>query len=195
MSNKIIILSSDNVLNSKFSSVLMREETNVISTSNFEELKLAISDLDFSVDIILCDLEFVLDSEGYNLLNRFKKDIKNLQIVTFTSLTMNMDIVNRIIKIGVYDNLIKPITPEALKRSTSRAIEKKNLLDINTDLEEELKTLRKTLQALLNADLEQITDSDFKKIKEQMEGSVSDIEKRYKILSKSLSDQLKTIKE
>jgi len=77
-------------------------------------------------DLVLLDLRFP-DNQDLTLLKRVRADSPNTEIIMVSSQTEDLAMVVEAIKLGAYDYIAKPFTPEELANRVSKALEFRTL--------------------------------------------------------------------
>lgn len=88
------------------------------------------------VDLLLLDV-YLPDRLGIDLMKQIRLDFPQVDIVMITA-SANTDIVEQSIRNGVVDYIIKPVTFERFKTTIENYLEKKNLLEGNKEVTQEL---------------------------------------------------------
>lgn len=135
---KILLIDDDKIFHDALKRLLGKENFEVVSAFNGLD-GLAIVDAE-SIDLVLLDLEMP-GLSGLETLMRLKEKDPDLVIVIVTGYPSIKSAVSAI-KLGAYDYLSKPCTPDDIRIVLSRAIEKQSLLAENIALRQRLLAAR-----------------------------------------------------
>jgi DNA-binding NtrC family response regulator len=114
--------------------ILKKEGYEVHSAFTGAEAMAALYENDF--DIVYTDLKLP-DTNGLDLISHVRQQTHAPQIIVVTGYA-SIETAVEAIKRGAYDYLTKPLSPDKVRITTSRAIEKKNLTDRLNRLQEEV---------------------------------------------------------
>lgn len=99
------------------------------------------------LDLLIIELELDLGGRqsGLKLAAKARESDKNMQIIILSD-KPNPESVKEAVEIDVYDYLKKPVLPVAISRSSTRAIEKRLLLDERDELKSYVDTINQKLK-------------------------------------------------
>jgi DNA-binding NtrC family response regulator len=139
---RILIVDDEKVMQESCSRILVKEGYQVYIANSGEE---AIEKFDREFcDLVLLDLKMP-GMGGIETLRRLKEMEPGLTVLIMTGYP-SIETAVRAIKLGAYDYITKPFTPDALRIAVNRALERKSLIIENQHL-------RKQLQAKNEADI------------------------------------------
>lgn len=136
---KILVIDDEEIVRKSCLRTLQPEgyEVSVVQ-SGIEGLKILEKE---GFDLVLIDLKMP-DMDGIEVLKRVKEGWPDTEVIIITGYGTVGSAVQAI-KLGAFDYLEKPFTPEALLLVVSRAIERKRLILENLKLRQEIGTLYK----------------------------------------------------
>lgn len=136
------------------------------------------------IDLIITDL--YLDGEeklGLKFALKAKELDKNIQII-ITADNPDPDSVKEAVEIDVYDYLQKPIQVPAINRSSTRAIEKRILLDERDELKNYVDEINRRLQ---------ISNERYRRFTEEFRSGKFEVEEELNKGMSKLKEELKTL--
>lgn len=132
----ILVIDDEQVMRDACDQILAREGCRVTSAASGAEGLEKIQRERF--DVIILDLKMP-GLSGMEVLARIEKDFPEIPVIVITGYGTIESAVEAI-KLGAYDFIPKPFTPNVLRTIVVRALEKRRLILENTYLREELKT-------------------------------------------------------
>ena len=189
---QVLIIEESIQISNKYKSILegLSYDFDISYCNDIECIEELISD-NKDIDIILLNMSFLSDKSFYS----FIKDVicsdpkyKTVQKIFISGITNTGTILSNI-DIKFYDCIIKPVYDSALKRSVSRAIQTKILLDENKKLIDQIETMKKSLECFLNCDIENSENLD----PSMLQDLISELAKNNEIMSnryKRINDNL-----
>ena len=132
---QILVVDDEKIMQDSLSRILTKEGYEVRTASSGEE---AIEKFDCeSFDMVLLDIKMP-GIGGIETLRRLKEMDPAITILIVTGYP-SIDSAVKAIKLGAYDYITKPFTPDVLRVAINRALERKNLLSENLQLRRQLK--------------------------------------------------------
>lgn len=132
---QILVVDDEKIMQDSFSRILTREGHEVQTAASGEE---AIERFDREpFDVVLLDIKMP-GIGGMETLRRLKEMDPGVTILIVTGYP-SIDTAVKAIKLGAYDYITKPFTPDVLRIAINRALERKNLLTENLQLRRQLK--------------------------------------------------------
>lgn len=132
---QVLVVDDEKIMQDSLSRILTKEGYEVKTASSGEE---AIEKFDCeSFDIVLLDIKMP-GIGGIETLRRLKEMDPAITILIVTGYP-SIDSAVRAIKLGAYDYITKPFTPDVLRVAINRALERKSLLTENLQLRRQLK--------------------------------------------------------
>jgi DNA-binding NtrC family response regulator len=131
----ILVVDDEEVMQDSLSRILAKEGYKAQLASSGEEALQKFDSAPF--DIVLLDIKMP-GIGGIETLRRLKEVDPGVTILIVTGYP-SIDTAVKAIKLGAYDYITKPFTPDALRIAISRALERKSLLTENLHLRRQLK--------------------------------------------------------
>lgn len=119
---KVLVLDDDQVVLNTCRDILGETDLEVVTTTSVEEcLNIAnVGDVDlFVTDIMMPELN------GVEVVRRLRKNNPHLTVVVITGFP-SMDTARKFMRLGAYDYIPKPFTPEEFRETVLKAIGKKD---------------------------------------------------------------------
>ncbi len=138
----ILIVDDEKIMQESCASILVKEAYATQTASSGEEA-LELFDRT-SFDLVVLDLKMP-GMGGIETLQRMKERDPGITVLIITGYP-SIDTAVKAIKLGAYDYITKPFTPDAFRIAVSRALERKNLLTEN-------RHLRRRLEAKQDSDM------------------------------------------
>ena len=121
---KILVVDDEDIVRTSCSRALVPEGYEVTPAKNgLEGLKL-ISENKF--DLVLTDLKMP-DMDGIEVLRRIKEGWPEIEVIIITGY-QTVDTAVKSIKLGAFDYIEKPFTPDALVAAVSKALNRKRVV-------------------------------------------------------------------
>jgi DNA-binding NtrC family response regulator len=136
----VLVVDDEQIMQDSCSRILVKEGYNV-STADCGEAALEQCDRE-SYDLVLLDLKMP-GMGGIKALSRLKEMDPGITILIMTGYP-SIETAVRAIKLGAYDYITKPFTPDALRFAINRALERKHLIIENQHLRHQLKAKNET---------------------------------------------------
>ena len=136
----VLVVDDEQIMQDSCSRILVKEGYNV-STADCGEAALEQCDRE-SYDLVLLDLKMP-GMGGIKTLSRLKEMDPGITILIMTGYP-SIETAVRAIKLGAYDYITKPFTPDALRFAINRALERKHLIVENQHLRHQLKAKNET---------------------------------------------------
>ena len=136
----VLVVDDEQIMQDSCSRILVKEGYNV-STADCGEAALEQCDRE-SYDLVLLDLKMP-GMGGIKTLSRLKEMDPGITILIITGYP-SIETAVRAIKLGAYDYITKPFTPDALRFAINRALERKHLIVENQHLRHQLKAKNET---------------------------------------------------
>jgi DNA-binding NtrC family response regulator len=131
----ILVVDDEKIMQDSLARILTKEGYKVQPASSGEE---ALQKFDIEpFDIVLLDIKMP-GIGGIETLRRLKEVDPGVTILIVTGYP-SIDTAVKAIKLGAYDYITKPFTPDALRIAINRALERKSLLTENLHLRRQLK--------------------------------------------------------
>ena len=152
MKNKILIVDDEESIRYTFESFLSDEGHDVTTASDFHEAIQLISETNF--DLVFADI-ILGGKTGIDLLNEIKRANHSCPVVMITG-SPSIDTASDAIRLGAFDYIAKPVRPDTLIHTATRALQHKALEDEN-------KNYRSNLEAIFSSVKDAIItiDKDF----------------------------------
>jgi DNA-binding NtrC family response regulator len=132
---QVLVVDDEKIMQDSLSRILTKEGYEIKTASSGEE---AVEKFDCeSFDIVLLDIKMP-GIGGIETLRRLKEMDPAITILIVTGYP-SIDSAVRAIKLGAYDYITKPFTPDVLRVAINRALERKSLLTENLQLRRQLK--------------------------------------------------------
>jgi DNA-binding NtrC family response regulator len=132
---QVLVVDDEKIMQDSLPRILTKEGYEVQTTSSGEE---AIEKFDReSFDIVLLDIKMP-GMGGIETLRRLKEMDPAITILIVTGYP-SIDSAVKAIKLGAYDYITKPFTPDVLRVAINRALERKSLVTENLQLRRQLK--------------------------------------------------------
>ena len=132
--NTILVVDDENGVRQSFNMVLKNNYNVLLAGTGQEAIDIFTKK---SADMILLDI-LLPDSDGLDLLKKFKETDPNTEIVMVTAVN-EIQTAIKAMKLGAYDYIIKPFKVDKVMTVISRALERQCLVKENTYLRTELK--------------------------------------------------------
>jgi Response regulator containing CheY-like receiver, AAA-type ATPase, and DNA-binding domains len=127
---QVLVVDDEKIMQDSLFRILIKEGYEVKTASSGEE---AVEKFDCeSFDIVLLDIKMP-GIGGIETLRRIKEMDPAITILIVTGYP-SIDSAVRAIKLGAYDYITKPFTPDVLRVAINRALERKSLLTENLQL-------------------------------------------------------------
>jgi len=136
----VLVVDDEQIMQDSCSRILVKEGFTV-ATADCGEAALEHCDRE-SYDLVLLDLKMP-GMGGIKTLNRLKEMDPGITILIMTGYP-SIETAVRAIKLGAYDYITKPFTPDALRFAINRALERKHLIIENQHLRHQLKAKNET---------------------------------------------------
>jgi DNA-binding NtrC family response regulator len=136
----VLVVDDEQIMQDSCSRILVKEGYNVF-TADCGEAALEQCDRE-SYDLVLLDLKMP-GMGGIKTLSRLKEMDPGITILIMTGYP-SIETAVRAIKLGAYDYITKPFTPDALRFAINRALERKHLIFENQHLRHQLKAKNET---------------------------------------------------
>jgi len=136
----VLVVDDEQIMQDSCSRILVKEGYSV-STADCGEAALEQCDRE-SYDLVLLDLKMP-GMGGIKTLSRLKEMDPGITILIMTGYP-SIETAVRAIKLGAYDYITKPFTPDALRFAINRALERKHLIIENQHLRHQLKAKNET---------------------------------------------------
>ena len=137
---QVLVVDDEKIMQDSLSRILTKEGYEVQTASSGEE---AIEKFDREFfDIVLLDIKMP-GIGGIETLRRLKEMDPAITILIVTGYP-SIDSAVKAIKLGAYDYITKPFTPDVLRVAINRALERKSLLSENLQLRRQLKAKNET---------------------------------------------------
>ncbi len=137
---QVLVVDDEKIMQDSLARILTKEGHEVRTASSGEE---AIEKFDReSFDIVLLDIKMP-GIGGIETLRRLKEMDPVITILIVTGYP-SIDSAVKAIKLGAYDYITKPFTPDVLRVAINRALERKSLLSANLQLRRQLKAKNET---------------------------------------------------
>ena len=136
----VLVVDDEQIMQDSCSRILVKEGYSV-STADCGEAALEQCDRE-SYDLVLLDLKMP-GMGGIKTLSRLKEMDPGITILIMTGYP-SIETAVRAIKLGAYDYITKPFTPDALRFAINRALERKHLIVENQHLRHQLKAKNET---------------------------------------------------
>jgi len=132
---RILVVDDEKIIRDGCSRILLKEGYEVFTADSGEE---ALERFDLEpFDLILLDIKMP-GMGGIETLGRLKEIDPGLTILMITGYP-SIETAVKAIKLGAYDYVNKPFTPDVLRIAVDRALERKNLVNENHHLRQQLK--------------------------------------------------------
>lgn len=120
---RILVIDDEDIVRTSCSRALVPEGYEVKAAKNgLEGLKM-ISDEKF--DLVLTDLKMP-DMDGIEVLKRIKEEWPEIEVIIITGY-QTVDTAVKSIKLGAFDYIEKPFTPDALVAAVAKALNRKRI--------------------------------------------------------------------
>ncbi|MBK7860633.1 MAG: diguanylate cyclase [Archangiaceae bacterium] len=149
---QVLLVDDEKVARTLYSDFLTGAGHAVHAVSNGDEAKEALARYPF--DLVVTDL-ILPNSDGMELLQFVKATYPGVEVVVITALD-KVDPAVRAIKSGAADYLVKPINPEVLAHSATRALTTRSLLKENEELRRHVDLLETGQRIATTLDRERI---------------------------------------
>ena len=137
---RLLVVDDEKIMQDSFSRILTKEGYEVQAVASGEE---AIERFDCEpFDVVLLDIKMP-GIGGIEALRRLKEMDPGVTILIITGYP-SIDTAVKAIKLGAYDYITKPFTPDVLRIALNRALERKSLLTENLHLRRQLKAKKET---------------------------------------------------
>jgi len=136
----VLVVDDEQIMQDSCSRILVKEGYSV-ATADCGEAALEHCDRE-SYDLVLLDLKMP-GMGGIKALSRLKEMDPGITILIMTGYP-SIETAVRAIKLGAYDYITKPFTPDALRCAINRALERKHLIIENQHLRHQLKAKNET---------------------------------------------------
>jgi DNA-binding NtrC family response regulator len=136
----VLVVDDEQIMQDSCARVLVQEGFTV-ATADCGEAALEHCDRE-SYDLVLLDLKMP-GMGGIKTLSRLKEMDPGITILIMTGYP-SIETAVRAIKLGAYDYITKPFTPDALRFAVNRALERKHLIIENQHLRHQLKAKNET---------------------------------------------------
>ncbi len=123
MSNKILIVDDDELLNNSLNAVLTRTGYEVVSVLKGEEAFQHV--VDFQPDVLLLDL-YLGTVTGLDILQKLRNENNETPVILITAFS-DVNSAVRAIKLGAEDFVLKPLDLEQLEILINKTLKRKNL--------------------------------------------------------------------
>jgi two-component system cell cycle response regulator len=149
---QVLLVDDEKVARTLYSDFLTGAGHAVHAVSNSEEAREALDKYPF--DLVVTDL-ILPNGDGMELLQFVKANYPGVEVVVITALD-KVDPAVRAIKSGAADYLVKPINPEVLAHSATRALTTRSLLKENEELRRHVDLLETGQRIATTLDKERI---------------------------------------
>jgi len=136
----VLVVDDEQIMQDSCSRILVKEGF-AVATADCGEAALEHCDRE-SYDLVLLDLKMP-GMGGIKTLSRLKEMDPGITILIMTGYP-SIETAVRAIKLGAYDYITKPFTPDALRFAINRALERKHLIIENQHLRHQLKAKNET---------------------------------------------------
>lgn len=119
---KILVVDDEDIVRTSCSRTLKPGGFEVKLAKNGREGLKMMSEEKF--DLVLTDLKMP-DMDGIEVLRRIKEDWPEVEVIIITGY-QTVDTAVRAIKLGAFDYIEKPFTPDALMNAVAKALDNKN---------------------------------------------------------------------
>src|SRR5882724_4598395 len=150
---QVLLVDDEKVARMLYSDFLTGAGHAVHAVGNAAEAKDALTKYPF--DLVVTDL-ILPNSDGMELLQHVKASYPGVEVVVITALD-KVDPAVRAIKSGAADYLVKPINPEVLAHSATRALTTRSLLKENEELRRHVDLLETGQRIATTLDRERIS--------------------------------------
>lgn len=137
MKNKVLIVDDEESIRYTFESFLSDEGHDITTAENFHEAIQLISETEF--DLIFADI-ILGGKTGIDLLNEIKRGNHSCPVVMITGYP-NIDTASDAIRLGAFDYIAKPVRPDTLIHTATRALQHKALEDENNNYRSNLEAI------------------------------------------------------
>ncbi len=134
MKKRILIVDDEEIVVRSCLRILATEEYDIAVASNGLEALAKINDEDF--DMVILDI-MMPKMNGIEVLQRVKESHPDIDVIMITGLN-EIDTAVKAMKLGAFDYLPKPFNPEELELVVKRAFERRQLLQENVNLKNEV---------------------------------------------------------
>ncbi len=119
---KILVIDDEDIVRTSCSRALAPSDFDVkLAKNGLEGLKIMGED---KIDVVLTDLKMP-DMDGIEVLRKIKKEWPEVEVIIITGY-QTVDTAVKSIKLGAFDYIEKPFTPDALINAVSKALDHKN---------------------------------------------------------------------